>query len=867
MSFFSKNTQNQSPQPDVTTLADNLENCVKSGSNFRAKCPICGSNSARPFVLFENGGYFCHSCNEKGGVFGLIKDVFNLSVKNFKNILDNINPFSSNKKAKTPNFRYKQKEFHKPIQANKERIFELVYKLIPEETKDLKLEKLNRFVGYDDKNDTLAISLINEKGDIVNIKRRSVGTIKWLGLKGGDGRFAPHRITGQKFVYVASGIAEFMILHSSSLDYIVMQSDGIDINHLLPRGVTAVILEDNDKKDIVNEEDRRYQCYKNPDQFNPFKKKVTEKIIGEKIAIDFEKILNKEVQAKYDLRDFINDEPENWLGLIEKEINRITNMPKKIEVKEEIVTNYTGDYPDYIKMETGVSVSRTFSGKTHYYEGIANILIIVPRESQCNIFKGDSLDALLDKIYDNGAIITFHKFYGHYTTNLAFRNFIDSKKIELVVDEAHKLTEDPSLVHQLIYNLDAIFLSGTLQKFFRRDLQRYKYKPETPEIIYYTTNGELPKGYNPLVFIDNAKLLKTNYPNNCVVGKQHNFNSVNIHTTTKNMVFTTSALGEGVSVKNPNFNACMVFVQQCPLWSNKQKIQAVYRVRKRNALRIISAPPKPQYTKNIDYDWWENFINSNTEDTITNTIMGEHYSKMMNITHKLNNYQKADEYSIVCYLSHLTRDNYDEDFYKFVEYKEDFEPLEINTKIETINSTQEDEEMFNHVFENGEEWKIPKNKKKAFKRWLESEKSGLIDKLIKLNKFKNLNEIYLKSNVSKKIKAKYNQLNKHKKKKYSIKMFYKLLRSLVQIEMINDKTGRPIKRVGSKTDLKNISIRIINRCFIVGVEVVKNAVKKAKKWLDGLGDSKKVDGYDYNKSLSAYEMEVNLGNCETNLEV
>ena len=171
--------------------------------------------------------------------------------------------------------------------------------------------------------------------------------------------------------------------------------------------------------------------------------------------------------------------------------------------------------------------------------------------------------------------------------------------------------------------------------------------------------------------------------------------------------------------------------------------------------------------------------------------------------------------------------------------------------------------MFNHIFANGEEWTIPKNKKKAFERWLESEKSGFIDRLIKLDKFKNLNEIYLKSNVAKKTKSKFNAMNKHKKKKYTIKMFYELLRSLVQIEMINDKTGKIIKRVGSKTNLKNISIKITHKCFIKGVEVVKKAVKAVKKWLDGLGEVEKIASDKYSEGLSAFEVGVNEGNYYT----
>ena len=839
-------------QTTIINITDNLENCIPVGNLFRAKCPICKSNSSRPFVLFENGGYYCHSCNEKGGAFGLIEDVLKLKLSNFKNILNKLNPFTTNQKNNQKYFQFKQKEFHKSIENNRERIFELLHELIPKNTKDLKLNRLNKFIGYDDKNNSLAINLIDDKLNIKNIKRRKVGNIKWLGLKGGDGKFAPSRLTGKEFVFVASGIAEFMILHASDLDYVVMQSDGIDINHLLPRAVTAVIIEDNDKKDIEKKEDEEFRCFKNPSQFNPFQKKVTKKILGEKIAINFEKVLDRELKAGYDLRDFITEFPNNWKSLIETEID---NLSKKIEkVEDEIVINYRGQYPDYLDKFPSVVISRTNSGKTFQYEKQAGNLILVPKSYQSNLMAGTNTKILLDKISNDGAIITFHKFYGHYKTNLEFRKLIDGKKIKLIVDEAHELVLNPSPEFQLIYNLDAIFLSATLEKFFRRDLQRYKYKPENPDIIYYTTDGELPKDNRSIIFMDNVNALKNNYPNNSILGKQHNFKSPNIHTTNQEIVFTTSALREGISIKNPNFNACMVYAKECKMWNNKNTIQALYRLRVKNSLKIVSAPPKKQYEKYIDYSWWENRIHSYTNEQTTNTIMGEHYSKLIKITHKINQYQKADEYSIVCYLSELTKNNYDKDFYKFEEYKEDFEPLEINTKIEKLNIEDENKEFFNYIFENGEEWSIPQNRKKAFERWLESDKSGLIDKIVKLDKYKNLNEIYLKSNLAKTIKAKYNKI--YKNKKYTIQMFYKLLKSLVQLEMINDETGKIIKRVGSKTNLKKISIKVVAQCLIKGIKIIKKVVTKVKIWLDSFKDIKTPAIDDYSDISSSFRSEI-----------
>jgi hypothetical protein len=103
-------------------------------------------------------------------------------------------------------------------------------------------------------------------------------------------------------------------------------------------------------------------------------------------------------------------------------------------------------------------------------------------------------------------------------------------------------------------------------------------------------------------------------------------------------------------------------------------------------------------------------------------------------------------------------------------------------------------------------------------------------------------------------------MNKYKGKKYTIKMFYNLLKSLVQIEMRNDKTGKVIKRIGSKTNLKEISIKVIDKCLIVGIEIVKKVVEKVKKWLDGLGEVKKVNVDEYSDVLSGFRMDIEESN-------
>jgi DNA primase len=39
---------------------------IRSGDHWRAGCPIHGSDKSRSLVVWENGGFYCHSCNAKG---------------------------------------------------------------------------------------------------------------------------------------------------------------------------------------------------------------------------------------------------------------------------------------------------------------------------------------------------------------------------------------------------------------------------------------------------------------------------------------------------------------------------------------------------------------------------------------------------------------------------------------------------------------------------------------------------------------------------------------------------------------------------------------------------------------------------------
>ena len=137
----------------------------------------------------------------------------------------------------------------------------------------------------------------------------------------------------------------------------------------------------------------------------------------------------------------------------------------------------------------------------------------------------------------------------------------------------------------------------------------------------------------------------------------------------------------------------------------------------------------------------------------------------------------------------------------------------INTKIE--KNFEKIENELKYITKDNKIFIVKQSKKEKFERWLKHYEIGFIDKLMKLNETKSFRELYNSSNVARKIREKYNELHKNN---YTIKMFYKLLRSLVNIEMF-DKEGKEIKRVGSKTSLKDICLKVVGFCSFGKVRV------------------------------------------------
>jgi len=533
--------------------------------------------------------------------------------------------------------------------------------------------------------------------------------------------------------------------------------------------------------------------------------------LAQPINIDFS------VEDCQDIADITHEEIQNKLKFVMPQIP-VNEEQKKVNRKEIVIDYYT-QYPQIIDIETGVTVARTGSGKTFQYENKPNIMILVPRTIQANVLVGDDADYLLNQTFTHGSIVTYNKFYGHYTRNTEFKELIDSKEIKIIVDEAHILLSIAIQMHKVIYNLDAVFMSGTVEKFFRPDLQRYKYRPVKPEIIYYTNHGELPKIDGSLIFVENAKAIEQNYSNCCVTSTKRKHKNVDINTTQEPYVYATSALREGVSIKNTNFKACMVYSKTTSLWSTKDIIQAVHRVRLEDTLRIVSEKPKEQYTKFLSIEWWKSYAEElMTNEIDFNAVFGEFYSNLIKTSAGVNHYKKVDNYGIACYLAYLTRNNYDSDFYNFKEYKGTEEILKIDLKT-SQEDEEEEEKRGRHTMSDGTLWEYPESNKVRFHKWSVHYESGLIYKMAKMNEFINFKKVYTRSRIAQDIKTKYNKVNKRNGKKYSIDMFYKLVLSLVKIEMI-DKENNKIKYKSKSIDYADISIKVVGLCPLDGVKIV-----------------------------------------------
>ncbi len=646
---------------------------------------------------------------------------------------------------------------------------------------------------------------------------------KWVVTKGNTREYIPNKINKKLNtpIYLYSGIAEIIACEAMGIEYIGLQSDSSD-KHITKeiiqatQGRTVVIIQENDKSESSQRLSQRLRKV-----FN--KVKIIE--------------LGSDDEYGFDLRDFTNKCGSFEVARMTLDM-LVKNAPlQDIEVREEIVINYDGKYIsdndaglDIGTLDSGVVIASTGSGKTHSFSGKAGVMILVPRVLQADTVAGDDTDYVIGKTEDSGTVITYNKFMGHYGRSKVFKNMIDSKRIKVVVDEAHTILvansskEDDNkskskkidtLDYELIYNLDAIFVSGTLEDFFRPDLQRYKFKPKKPLVLHYTS-GLIPDVDSSLYFVDRANLLMQKKPLNCVVGRQHNFNNYDLHTHKTGHVFSTCSAREGLSLDSGTFDACIVIASSCGLWSTKDIIQGLNRVRGDGVLRAVTKQIKQPERKYQEMDWWLKKAQSCTETKEINTIMGEEYSKFIKKTHKPSRYHSATGYGVACYLADRSKNNYDEDLYTFEEYTPK-DTIVIDTKLDIV----EDEEIIMLTHRVGDDmYRYPSNKREPFMKWARHKESGLVDRLAGYTDEVSFHKLYRNGRIARDIKTTYNAMFNRGSKphKYSIDKFLSLVRSVVKIEM---KVGsKVIRNLSKNVDLKDIHITVKSECPIEGVKRV-----------------------------------------------
>lgn len=293
------------------------------GDIARTSCPIHMGDNNSTFVFWtDTGRYFCHSCAASGNIVDLVMKTKDMSESDAINFLKldhkPTNNYESYKRDKSAiDFTQENNYF---LSWGNERAKELFDKLIhPDAMTDMDTSLLYGLIGYDNVNDTLTVAI--KDGDrVVQIKRRQVGDVKWKGMADSDGSYTPSRLTGKKTVYVASGMAEYIILQASGLDYIALQSDTSKIPFDLSDKV-VVIFEDNDTKESPLDTPPELRDPLDLSLANHFKLKVTTQIKSNTIiSIDFQNVLDKTLPYGFDLRDFVNAYPKEWVNMIEIEI-------------------------------------------------------------------------------------------------------------------------------------------------------------------------------------------------------------------------------------------------------------------------------------------------------------------------------------------------------------------------------------------------------------------------------------------------------------------------------------------------------------------------------------------------------------------
>lgn len=156
---------------------------------------------------------------------------------------------------------------------------------------------LAKYIGYSNKHHSLTISLIDTDDNVKAIairksKDKDGNLIKWKTY--GSKTFIPYKINDE-FIFLAVGMAEFLLLEMMKVSYILLQSDSV-YRHISQE----IISKTNDKYLVILKENDE-----------SFSKLITELqsifISSNIIVVDFEKLLNRQLPHGFDYRDYCNE--------------------------------------------------------------------------------------------------------------------------------------------------------------------------------------------------------------------------------------------------------------------------------------------------------------------------------------------------------------------------------------------------------------------------------------------------------------------------------------------------------------------------------------------------------------------------------
>ncbi len=402
---------------------------------------------------------------------------------------------------------------------------------------------------------------------------------------------------------------------------------------------------------------------------------------------------------------------------------------------------------DFESLRAVVIHAPTGSGKTTIFEK-PKYLIAVPRRAKTTIETGQPGEDVVLSCRERHQIITHDKLAAHLHQP-SFLDLIKEEGVIIVIDEAHKITVAKKF--ESLWNLDAIFLSGTLRDFFRPDLPHLHFYRREPLPSIIIADAIPDSDRNTLWFSDTVKMFiangvaermlvaSVNYSNaDIVLNKPDGYHkppSVLIMDT-----FASSAYAEQVSLEVYGGKwRVVVILSNCPTWSMDDAVQALNRIRGDNIEKVIVRHKKDNRTleemtdtKSINFDTNFNFIDKlaiTDEMGIRGGGLNEGFSKNV---FGSKDYKQADKFGYLRYLTQVKHRLILPDDYTYTMYDGPTMEFPLNQSLSVEVPNEEEEEDKLDFVMNGNWYKADLTvvKEDDVFEWVKLKENGTIDRLI-----------------------------------------------------------------------------------------------------------------------------------------